>query len=137
LLAWYASWSVTHRIPEDRLMAFEAVVDEWEDQVRQLGEDATEKQQADVEAARAFIQFLRGNNQSERPRQLLDISDAVRHLAEISKIVERKERARAANAITYEQLKRFLFGISRVIELRVKDPELLAQIQSDILAVNV
>jgi hypothetical protein len=137
LLAWHASWQVTNRLPEDRLMAFEAVVDEWEDQVKQMGDEATEKQSADVDAAREFIRFLRGNAATEKPRQLLDISDAVGHLREITKIVERKEKTRARNAISYEQLKRFLFGISRVIETRVTDPQLLSQLQSDILAVNV
>lgn len=131
LIAWHHSRSVN---PQDQEALF-AVVNEIEELKRGRGEDFSDQQTELFSAARRAIQQL--NPDHPRPTFILDIADAVRHLNTITQIVDRIEKARAANAISYEQLKRFLFGISRVIETRVTDPELLAQLQSDILAVNV
>lgn len=131
LIAWHRSRSVN---PADQEALF-AVVNEIEEIKRGRGEDITDQQEELFTAARRAIAQL--NPDHQRPSVVLDIADAVRHLDTITRIVDRVEKARAANAISYEQLKRFLFGISRVIETRVTDPALLAQLQSDILAVNV
>lgn len=64
---------------------------------------------------------VRGGN-SERPRQILDISDAAKLLAEATKIVERVERIRAANAISRPDLARVLTEMARVVERYVMDP---------------
>jgi hypothetical protein len=131
LIAWHRSRSVN---PADQEALF-AVVNEIEELKRGRGEDFTDSQEELFASARRAIEQL--NPDHQRPTFILDIADAVRHLNTITQIVDRIEKARAANAISYEQLKRFLFGISRVIETRVTDPQLLAQLQSDILAVNV
>jgi len=66
---------------------------------------------------------IRGGN-SDRPRQILDISDAAKLLAEATKIVERVERIRAANAISRPDLARVLTEMARVVERYVMDQSL-------------
>jgi hypothetical protein len=75
LLAWHASWQITRRpLPEEQLLGFEAVIAEWENALGELGENATDKQRLDLEAARKFVSILRGADAEQRPRQIMDLS---------------------------------------------------------------
>lgn len=129
LLAWHASWQITRRpLPEEQLMAFEAVIAEWENSLAEQGEDATEKQKGDVELARSFVKILRGEDAAQRPRTVMDLSDAAGILGEIGKMVERVEKARAANAISRPELYRVIGEMGRVVDANVPDPAVRAKI---------
>lgn len=132
LIAWHLSWQLTRRpLPEDKLMAFEAIVAEWEISLVEMGEEATEKQTSDAAAARRFIQILRGEDAAEKPRTVLDLTDAYRVLGEIGKMVERVEKLRNANAISRPDLNRIMQEMYRSVATRVTDPPTVAAIQED------
>lgn len=132
LIAWHLSWQLTRRpLPEDKLMAFEAIVAEWEISLAEMGESATEKQTGDAAAARSFIQILRGEDVAEKPRTVLDLTDAYRVLGEIGKMVERVEKVRSANAISRPDLNRIMHELWRSVDTRVADEAVKAAIQED------
>lgn len=139
IVAWHDSWEVTRApLPEDKIMALETVVDEWENQLAQLGENATQRQQADMRTARAFIDLLRGRAESTgRPRQVLDIGDAYRIVAEVTKIVERIEKIRAANAISRKDFIRLTDLMGRAVLKHVSDPAILKAIRDEWLSLAV
>jgi hypothetical protein len=135
LLAWHASWQITRRpLPEEQLLGFEAVIAEWENALGELGENATDKQRLDLEAARKFVSILRGADAEQRPRQIMDLSSAAGILGEIGKMVERVEKARAANAISRPELYRVTGQMGRdvrdVLEACVPDPAVADKIAS-------
>lgn len=135
LLAWYASWQVTKRpLPDEKVMAFEAIVDEWAINLAESGEDATDKQRADLEAAQEFIKLLRGEA-NDRPRQILDIADAHKILGELGRMVERVEKIRSANAISRPDLNRIMQEMWRSVDARVTDDAVKASIRDDWLRV--
>lgn len=136
LLAWHASWQATRRpLPEEKLMAFESVVAEWEISLADAGEDATRRQKEDAGTARAFIALLRGTELDEKPRTVMDLTDAYRVLGEIGKMVERVEKARSANAISRPDLNRIMQEMWRSVEGRVADDATKAAIREDWLRV--
>jgi hypothetical protein len=135
LLAWHESYRVTRRpLPDDLLHAFGNVVDEWEEQLRSSDEPEAKKL-ADVEAARKFLDYCRGKPVDGRPRQTLDIADAANILAEIGKLVERIEKARAINAISRPEMNRIMHEMWRSVELRVSDDKLKDDIRNDWLTI--
>jgi hypothetical protein len=136
LIAWHLSWQLTKRpLPEDKVMAFEAIVEEWENNLAEMGESATTKQASDAESARAFIELLRGASSESKPRSVLDLTDAYRVLGEIGKMVERVEKARSANAISRPDLNRIMQEMWRSVDARVPDDATKAAIRDDWLRV--
>ena len=132
LIAWHLSWQLTKRpLPEEKVLAFEAVVSEWEIALAESGDEATTKQQDDAASARAFIQLLRGQADEAKPRTVLDLTDAYRVLGEIGKMVERVEKARSANAISRPDLNRIMHELWRSVEARVNDDGTKAAIRED------
>lgn len=139
IIGWHVSWGAAKKpLPEDKLAAFTAVVDEWENDLytNTPEDEVTERQKTDLEQARSFLSLLTGDLNESRPRQVLDISDAVRHADTITKIVERIEKIRSSG-FTYEQIKRFLFEVDRVLAARITDIPLLEQMRDEILAIRV
>lgn len=131
LVAWHRQRTLN---PEDQEALYAAINELSE--IHQSGRiELTDSQVETVEGARRAVAEL--GEELTRPKSVLDISDAYRIVSEITKIVERVEKARNTNTITYEQLKRFLFGFERVLEARIKDEGLLSQIKSDLLGVNL
>lgn len=139
LVAWHADWSLRRRpLPEELLIAFERVVDEWENAIAEQGEEgATDRQRADAASARKFLAILRGAEQSTKPHQVLDLADAHRILAEIGKMVERVEGLRAANAISRPELNRVITEMGRVVETYVDDEAAKLKIREGWLAIRV
>lgn len=137
LEAWHESWRTRNEaISDPQARALLRVLDEFEE-MTEGGDGLTDRQRDDLTAARDGVKGLRDGPEAApgKPTQLPDVADAVRLLAEVTKAVERIEKLRAANAITYDQLKRFLFGVDRVLEARILDAALLAKIRDDVLAV--
>lgn len=139
LLAWHQSWETrSSPLPEEKIAAFERVVDEWEDQVRLLGDDATARQRADVDTARRFCDALRGRGEfAGKPRQILDIADAYRIVSEITKIVERIERVRSQNAISRPDFYRLMREMGAVVSKHVADPDALQRIREGWLSIAI
>jgi len=130
ILGWHASWQLSRRpLPADLLHAFGNVVDEWENAVKLGTEEPTERQLADVQSARDFVDFMRGAESTVvKPREVLDVSAAMHHLDVITKMVERVEKIRAANAISRKDFLRLTDNMGNSVGKHVKAlaPQLLA-----------
>lgn len=136
LLAWWQSWTLTRRPwSVEQVDAFRGLVDDFEDRVQERGE-LTERQSEALSLAREFLDRL-GSETEGRPRQILDVSAAHVMLAEITKIVERIERIRAANAISRPDLLRVMAEMGRVVEAHVKDDGTRTKITEGWLAIRV
>jgi hypothetical protein len=125
--------AVAATIPADEQKALRDLLDDYEQQLRE-GEP-TSRQEAQLASARKALESIAA--QQPAAQTLGEVGDATRLLDVISKIIHRYEQIRSANAISYDQLKRFLFAVERVIEARVRDPELVQRIRDDILAVRL
>lgn len=135
LHAWHAASDGSHiPLPEPEKAALLDVLDEYEALLKE--NEPTAEEVSKLELARSAVLFL-ATPQEARPRQVLDVSDAIKHTDVISKIIYRVEQVRTSGAISLDQLKRFLFAVERIIEVRVKDPELREKIAADILAIGV
>jgi hypothetical protein len=90
--------------------------------MRALFQDYVDRYDKNRDALLAWYETsLRGGGQPERPRQILDISDASRLLAEVTKIAKRIEDIRAQNAVSRPDLLRILSEMSNVVALHVTD----------------
>lgn len=141
LVAWHESWRARiELVTPEQARALLRVLDEYEEE-HEGGDGLTERQRADLNMARAATERLRDGDPDApppaKPVQLPDVADAVKLLAEVSKAVERVERSRAAETLSYDQLKRFLFGLDRVLVARVTDAALLARLRDDILGIGL
>lgn len=111
LLAWYESWRAIARPVNGQLRAgMEYIIDEFEAGL----DEPTEEQQRAINDARTYIVACKVAPEG-RPPQVLDISDAHRLLDLVTKMVERVERIRAANAISRPDLMRVLQEMGRVV----------------------
>jgi hypothetical protein len=79
------------------------------------------------------VQLLRGEGPlgANKPRQVLDISDAYRILGEIGRMVERVEKIKSANAISRADLNRIMQEMWRSVEMRVTDAAAKDAIKED------
>jgi hypothetical protein len=128
MLAWYASWDATTApVSQERMLALGRLLDEYEEL---LAADPTEQQKADLVSVRGLAEKL-AQPPSNRPRQILDISDAYKLLAEITKIVEREEKKRAANAVSRQEMMRLLTEMGRIVALHVHDEAIMERIERD------
>ncbi len=136
LLAWHRSWKGSaFPLGPEKAEALIRVLDEYEETM--AGRDGlSETQEQDLKLAREAVAILQ-QAPAEKPAQVLDISDAYRIVSEITKIVERVQKAEAANAISHAQLRTFLFALERVINTRIHDPKLLETLRNDILSIRV
>lgn len=73
----------------------------------------------------------------DRPRQILDIADAIRIIDTISKIVSRVEKVRSDSAITRKDLFRLISEYARIVDARVVDDDVKEQIKNDWLQVRL
>jgi hypothetical protein len=138
LLAWHADWQLRRRpLPEDLLLALTRVVDEWEIALKEKGEAASTQQTDDAAAARKFITILRGVDDIQKPRTVIDLSSAIGHLDTITKIVEREEKKRSANAVSRPDLNRIMHEMWRSVEARIPDDEIKKAIREDWLRVRL
>jgi hypothetical protein len=130
LEAWYTSRAP---LDESQRLALLRCLDELEETYQ--GEP-TEQQRADLADARAAVAHL-AEPQPDKPRQLLDISDAVRHADVISKIIHRVNMHQSQNAISYARLATFLFELKRELDSVVTDQDLRRRIDERIMQVRI
>lgn len=153
VLAWHASFSDGMRpIQPDTVQALEDVIDELEAQIgpvpekpevrmepepqphggwlRRDREDSEEglRIHASVRISRRLIESLR-TPPDLKPREILDISDAIRHVDVISKVIDRVEKARAANAISRPNLFRLMAEMGRIVEHFNSEPDAETRLQ--------
>jgi len=85
--------------------------------------------------------YLAGEPEKAKPRQILDISDAHRLAAEATKMVERIERIRSADAISRADLYRVMGEMGRIVEAVLElyrvDPKAGEEIKRAWLAIRV
>lgn len=137
ILSWWQSWSLSRRRwTTEEVEAFRGLVDDCEDRGRSEG-DLTDRQESAIALARSFLEALSGGDLESRPRQILDVSAAHTMLAEITKIVERIERIRSANAISRPDLLRVMAEMGRVVEAHVSDEQARNRITEGWLAIRV
>lgn len=137
LLAWHTDWQATRRpIPEDLVLAFTRVVDEYENGLTEGGDPSPRETEA-LEASRRFLLAMQHVEQTGKPTQLLDIADAYRIVSEVTKIAERIEKVRAANAISRPDLNRIISEMGRVVDLYVTDPAQKQQVREGWLAIRL
>lgn len=136
LLAWHKSYTSRTSLPEVQAEAFRRCMDEYEIRLGEIGEDATENQLEDAKLAREFLTTLTAGDES-KPREVLDLSDAVRHVDTITKIVERIERIRGENAISRRELHRMISEMGRVVETYITDKHDQEKIREGWLAIRI
>lgn len=137
LIAWHESYRAGGRpLAADRILQLRAVVDEFELLFRE-SDELTEKQRENLDGARATIAALEQAPDDGKPVQILDIADASRILSETTKMVERVERIRAANAVSRPELFRIMGEMWRVVELNVSDAETRARVRDAWLGIRL
>lgn len=141
LEAWHASWGArTELVTPEQARAVLRCLDEYEAQ--NDGRDGlTERQAADLATAREATARLRDGDLEAappaKPKQLPDVADAVRLLAEVTKAVERIEKARQASAVSLPELERLVYEMGRVLAAHVDDPDVVARVRAGWLALRV
>ncbi len=88
---------------------------------RALFVDYVERYDEFTEALKAWHASYDGDRPTAKPRQILDIADAYRIIAEITKIVKRIEDVSAASAISRANFYRVMTEMGRVVDLVVED----------------
>lgn len=135
LTAWHASFKdVARPLPEVQVARLEAVLDEYESV---LDGEPTETQETELRWARGFVGSLRQREDDGKPLRVLDLADAYRIASEVTKIVERIERIRSANAISRPDLMRVLTEMGRVVAHYVTDETVRESISRDWLSIRV
>lgn len=130
-----SAWHSQRRLNPEQQNAMYQLIDDYEAVSRSLPEITTRQVEL-PRLAREAVKHL--GDDIPRPSQVPDLAEVVKLISETTRSVERVFTMRAKAAITYEQLKRFLFAMDRMIELRLKDqPELLAQVKTDILGIGI
>lgn len=127
LIAWHQSYQTGRPIDPEKAQAFLSLVDDYEE-LAGYEDDLTDRQQKQLQLARQYVDEIRAPN-NNKPIRILDISDAYRIVSEVTKIAERIEKIRAANAIARPELARILQEMARVVTTYVEDPQALEKIK--------
>lgn len=137
LIAWHQSYKATARpISEERILHIASVLTEFEIVIRDADE-LTDKQADDLKAARETLNTMAEASSDGKPTQILDIADAYRIVSEVTKIAERIERIRAANAVSRGDLMRIMTEMGRVVQAQVSEETTLQKIKDGWLAIRL
>ncbi len=132
LLGWYESFRLQQPIPKEYAKRFESLVDEFE--ARGI---ETDHQDELVRCARDYLRKSADLEMKERPRQVLDISDAIKQLDMVGKMVDRMHKIQMTDSISKGLFNQLIQNIFQVINANVKDPETLRRIQEGCSAIPV
>jgi hypothetical protein len=117
-MALLAAWHAERHLSTEQQNAMYQLIDDYEEMLKSGVFEPTMHQIELPRLAREAVKHL--GDEIERPASLPDISDAIKHISETTRSVERVFTMQAKSAITFEQLKRFLFAAERCIEGRVR-----------------
>ncbi len=95
---------------------------------RALYVDFIERYDEFTDAIIAWHASYDGDRPSAKPRQILDIADAHRLLAEITRMVKRIEDVKAGSAISRADFYRVMTEMGRAVDLAVEDPDVREKI---------
>jgi hypothetical protein len=127
LLAWYDSY-VGRPVTPELVSALRQVVDAH---ARCEGPKArTSDDRAAEELARECVERL-GNDPANRPRQILDLSDAYRMVSEVTRIWERIQRARNEHALARDRLIQLVERMGESVAKHVSDPLAVDRIRQE------
>jgi len=106
---------------------------------RALFQDFVQRYDTWAAALIAWHESFRSEDSERAPKpvQVLDLADAYRIVSEITRIVERIEKIRAANAISRPDLLRVMTEMGRVVEAYVTDETARQKIKEGWLAIKV
>jgi hypothetical protein len=136
LSAWYDSWEGKYTpINEHEARSLVRCLDELEVVLNER-DTPTPTQEAELQSARTAVKFL-GMPRESRPRQVLDVAEAIGFVDKISKVIHRAEQIRQHGSISLERVKLFMLAIDRVLEIEVPEPEQRDRIRRAIAAVRV
>lgn len=97
---------------------------------RALFESYVDRYHAWHDALLAWHESWKRGDDTGKPTQLPDIADAYRILSEVTKIAERIEKVRSANAISRPELLRVLSEMSRTVDRRIDETDIPAETKS-------
>lgn len=123
-----ASQGTTSRVPQAKLIL--EVLNEFEIDLREHAEP-TERQLERLTEARDAVREIAA------ARALPDMAEAVRMLDVVSKMIYRVETLRTAGAVSLDQVRRFLAGVDRELQLHVDDEELRMKLRRSFYAIRV
>jgi hypothetical protein len=130
LMAWHESY--TPSVPWDHILsAVDRLATDYETEV---GPSIT---RADRNFQVVASWLLRAKTANPKPLKLMDISDAMRHLSEITKIVERIRKDQAATAVSRKDFVRILTEIGNIISVEVEDERAKRRIRDKISALRL
>lgn len=141
LLAWHRSEIGNNRpMRPDKVAALKRILTDWEaERADEAGEDADDLPQQERELlqdARDVLDWL-SEAPEGKPHDVLDVADAYRIVSEVTKIVERIERIRAANAVSRGDFLRVMTEMGRVVEAYVRDAATQQKIREGWLQIRV
>ena len=138
LIAWHQSYQQGRQRPisPEKASAFLNLVDDYEELIAEREDDLSDRQKGDLDFARQYVEALQNDN-GNKPHQVLDIGDAYRILSEITKIVERHERIKSANAISRPDLARVMGEMARVVGTYIDDQATLQKIKEGWLGIRI
>lgn len=139
LTAWHDTWEGRYiPLSEDEKAALTRSLDEYEALLTEGSEsgEPTEEQLGQLALSRSAIAFLT-TEQQPKPRQILDASDAMRHVDTISKVITRAETIRAQGTVSIDRLRMFLLALDRGLEIEVADIDLRTRLRRMIHAIRV
>jgi hypothetical protein len=135
LTAWHDTWEGKYvPINEGDARALVHVLDEYESLLD--GDEMTARQAADLARAREAVTFLSVPREM-KPRQVLDLADAIGHVDKISKVIHRAEQIRQHGSISLERVKLFMLAIDRILEVEVPEVEPRDRIRRALAGVRV
>jgi ABC-type branched-subunit amino acid transport system ATPase component len=136
IVAWHQSYQANARpLSKEKAERLVEIVDQYEELISSE-DDLTDRQQKNLETAREFARSLTESS-NNKPIQILDIADAYRIVSEVTKIVERIERIRSANAISRPEMARVMQEMARVVQTFISDEQTLEQIKGGWLSIRL
>jgi hypothetical protein len=153
VLAWHASYLESMRpVGSFMVQALQDVIDELEAHIGPVPDEPEVTVQPDIQPHGGWLKRNREEDGEDarihssvriarkliesiqtapdiKPREILDISDAIRHVDVISKVIDRIEKARSANAISRPNLFKLMAEMGRVVEHFNSEPDADVRLQ--------
>jgi hypothetical protein len=135
LEAWFESYT-GYKLTPQRIVALDYILKDYESLSNP--NERSDLTNGMFHLCREFVdKLLPMIDKPPRPHTILDISDAMRHLEAITKIVERIERVKAQNAISQKDFFRVMGEMGRVVNTVIQDEVLKQRIHREWLSIKI